>query len=92
MPGGYFNVSGLVGDDAPSDIFVWCRSKGAADYALIDTGQAVSPADVRPPGISVGQFSVTFLLPPDCAIESLIVTSDRDVTAPLSNLVVTPCT
>lgn len=91
MSGGYFNVSGINRKDESKEIFVWCRAEGETDYALLEKGQAVSADDVRPTGISVGQFSVTFLLPADCSTESLIVTSDVDAEEPLPDVTVTPC-
>ena len=91
MTGDYFNVSGTDRSDQPRDIFVWCRANGRADYALVETGHAVGAADVRPPGIEVGQFSVTFRLPADCAVDSLIVTSDKNAEQLLSGVAVTRC-
>lgn len=91
MSDDYFNVSGTDRSDRPGEIFVWCRADGRADYALVETGFAVSAADVRPPGIQVGQFSVTFRLPADCAVDSLIVTTDKNAEQLLSDVAVTRC-
>jgi hypothetical protein len=45
----------------------------------------------RPPGILVGQFSVTFLLPPGCSADDVFVTDDTKGKEHLRGVTVTPC-
>ena len=86
----YCNVSGTDQGSRPKEIFVWCRAKGRADFDLVKTGHAVGADDVSPPGIRVGQFSITFELPADCVVDSIFVTSDKSAERPLRDVVVTP--
>lgn len=92
MSGPYINVSGVDHSEQPSQIYVWCRAEGRNSYALVETGHAIGAKDVRPPGIHVGQFSITFRLPAGCAADSLFVTSDKDATELLRDVAVTRCT
>lgn len=87
MSSTFFNVSGTDPNDGAKIVYVWCHAEGQENDALVATGHVVSADVRRPPGIRVGQFSVTFPLPPGCSADSVVVTNDpggktllRDVT------------
>ncbi|MES1179596.1 MAG: hypothetical protein ABUL43_00200, partial [Hyphomicrobium sp.] len=62
MPQGtFYNASGIDHNDGAKIVFVWGRD-GSGKHVLLGSGQIVGALG-RPPGISVGQFSVTFPLP-----------------------------
>src|SRR5580704_2491716 len=88
--GTFINVSGTDPNDGAKIVFVWCRDKGLEDYALLGSGHVVG-AIGRPPGILVGQFSVTFLLPPGCSADDVFVTDDTNGKEHLRGVTVTPC-
>ena len=88
--GVFVNASGIDTNDGAKIIFVWCRNKGPEDYALLRSGHVVG-AIGRPPGIAAGQFSVTFLLPPGCALDDVFVTDDKNGDQRLPGVTVTPC-
>jgi hypothetical protein len=66
------------------------RDKGLEDYALLGSGHVVGAVG-RPPGIMVGQYSVTFLLPPGCSAEDVFVTDDKTGKEHLRGVSITPC-
>jgi hypothetical protein len=88
--GTFVNVSGIDPNDGAKIVFVWCRDKGLEHYALLGSGHVVGAID-RPPGIPIGQFSVTFLLPPGCSADDVLVTDDKNGTDRLRGVTVTPC-
>jgi len=88
--GTFFNVSGTDSNDGAKIVFVWCRDKGLEDYALLGSGHVVGAVG-RPPGIMVGQYSVTFLLPPGCSADDVFVTDDTKGKEHLRGVTVTPC-
>jgi len=74
----FVNVSGIDPNNGARIVFVWCRNKGPADYMLLGSGHVVDvPSHARPPGIQAGQYSVTFLLPPECSVDEVFVTDDK---------------
>jgi hypothetical protein len=92
MSDAFFNVSGVDPNDCANTVFVWCRNESADDKLLLGSGHIVGP-DVlaRPPGILVGQFSVTFRLPTGCVASNIVVTDDKDGNEILPNVSITPC-
>jgi hypothetical protein len=86
----FFNVSGIDLNDGAKIVFVWSRDKGPEDYVLLGSGHVVG-AIGRPPGILIGQFSVTFLLPPGCSADDVFVTDDKNGEEHLRGVTVTPC-
>jgi len=92
-PGPFFNVSGIDSNDGAKIVFVWCRDpdKGPDDSRLVGSGHVVGADAPRPPGISVGQFSVTLPLPPGCSADDIVVTDDKTGKDYLPNVTVTPC-
>jgi hypothetical protein len=93
MSGGFVNVSGIDPNDGAKIVFVWCRDpdKGPDDSRLVGSGHVVGPDAPRPPGISVGQFSVTFPLSPGCSADDIVVTDDKTGKDYLPGVTVTPC-
>jgi len=90
--GNFVNVSGVDATEGAKVVFVWRREKGTEVYTLLGSGHVVDAAcPGRPPGISVGQFSVTFLLPPGCSVDDVFVTDDRNNKDHLPGVIVTPC-
>ena len=90
--GTFVNVSGIDANDGAKIVFVWCRDKGPEDYALLVSGHVVGAVGGgRPPGVAVGQFSVTFLLPPGCSAADIFVTDDKNGNEHLLGVAVTPC-
>jgi len=88
--GTFVNASGIDPNDGAKVVFVWCRDKGPEDYALLGSGHVVG-AIGRPPGIEVGQFSVTFLLPSGCSTDDIFVTDDKIGKEHLRGVTITPC-
>jgi hypothetical protein len=92
MSGTLFKVSGIDPNDGVRIVFVWCRDEGFDNYALLGSGHVVAAGGVGlPPGISVGQFSVTFLLPYGRSASSIVVTDDKNGKEFLHDVIVTPC-
>jgi hypothetical protein len=90
-PGSFFKVSGTDPNDGARIVFVWCREKGPDDYRLLGSGHVIGPDGVRPPGISVGQFSVTLALPPGRSPDDVVVTDDTAGKVHLPDVIITPC-
>jgi hypothetical protein len=88
--GTFISVSGTDPNDGAKIVFVWCRDKGPEDYALLGSGHVVGAVGC-PPGIMVGQYSVTFLLPPGCSADDVFVTDDKTGKKHLRGVTVTPC-
>jgi hypothetical protein len=84
----FYNASGIDPDDRARRAFVW-RVRGPDDCVLLGSGQLVGALG-RPRGIKVGQFSITFPLPPGCAADELVVTDDATSIVLLPN-VMRPC-
>lgn len=95
MSGAFFNVSGIDPNDGAKIVSVWCRdsrAKGPDNYVLLGSGHVVDAGGCAPPpGISVGQFSVTFALPYGCSADDIVVTDDKNSKEPLPDVTVTPC-
>ncbi len=86
----FVNVSGVDLNAGAAIVFVWCRNKGPTDYRLVGSGHIVDvPADVRPPGIQHGEYSVTFLLPSGCSVDDVFVTDDKNGNERLTGVTVT---
>lgn len=90
LAGAFCNVSGVDPNAGAKIVFVWRRDKGPDDYVLLGSGHVVGACG-RPPGIKIGQFSVTFPLPPGCSAEDLVVTDDTSGKEHLPGVTVTPC-
>jgi len=88
--GAFINVSGTDPNDGAKIVFVWCHDKGPEDYALLGSAHVVGAVG-RPPGIMVGQYSVTFLLPPGCSADDVFVTDDKKGNEHLRGVTITPC-
>jgi hypothetical protein len=93
MNGVFFNASGVDHNDGAKIVFVWCRDRGPGGYALLGSGHLVgSIVSVLPPGISPGQFSVTFPLPLGRSADDVFVTDDKAGSEHLAGVTITPCT
>jgi hypothetical protein len=92
MSGAFFQVSGIVSNEDARTVFVWCRDKISNDAVLLGTGHVAGAGGCFiPPGVPIGQFRVTFLLPSRNSAADLIVTADRDGKELLPDVTVTPC-
>jgi hypothetical protein len=91
MSGAFFNVSGIDPNDGAKIVFVWCRAEGQPNYTLAGSGHVVGAGAGLPPGIRVGQFSVTFQLPLGCSTDSVVVTDDKHGKEFLSGVTITHC-
>jgi hypothetical protein len=90
--GNFVNVSGVDATDGAKVVYVWRRDKGPEVYTLLGSGHVVGAiGSARPPGISTGQFSVTFLLPLGCSVDDVFVTDDKNGKDHLPDVTVTPC-
>jgi|SRR5579859_2157891 len=87
----YFRVSGVDSNEDASMVFVWCRDTGADDPALLGSGHiAGAGGGFLPPGVPIGQFCVTFLLPSRFSAADIVVTDDKSGKDPLPDVTVTP--
>jgi hypothetical protein len=84
----FCNASGLNPNNGAKIVFVW-HYRGPCDYVPLGSGHVVDAVG-RPPGIRVGQYSVTFPLPPGCSADEIVVTDDTGV-AHLLSAIVRPC-
>jgi len=88
----FVNISGIDTNKDANSVFVWGRREGSQDYELLGSGQVVgSVPGGRPPGISIGQYSVTVLLPAACSESDVFVTDDRSGRERLSGVSIRPC-
>lgn len=90
MSGGYFNVSGIDQNEDADTIFVRYRSGIPDDDILLGSGGVVG-GDSLLPGVQVGQFSITFLLPDGCPADDIVVSRDLGGTELLSDVTLTRC-
>jgi hypothetical protein len=90
LEGAFCNVSGVDPNDGAKIVFVWRRGKSPGDHELLGSGHVVG-AMGRPPGIQIGQYSITFPLPPGCSPDDLVVTDDTSGKEQLPGVTVTPC-
>jgi hypothetical protein len=90
--GTFVNVSGIDTNEGVNIVFVWGRRDSSQDYELLGSGHVVgSIRGGRPPGISIGQYSVTVLLPAASSVADIFVTDDRSEER-LAGVNVRPCT
>jgi hypothetical protein len=92
MSGAYFNVSGVDRCEGASTVFVRYRNGDPESDALLGSGRVIGVGGCSLlPGIQIGQFSVTFLLPDGCSVDNIIVSRDRSGKELLSDVTVTRC-
>jgi hypothetical protein len=91
MSDAFFRASGIDANDGAKVVFVWCRSEAQGSPLLVGSGHIVSAGVSLPPGIRLGQFSVTFLLPPGYSADNVVVTDDTDGKIFLPDVTVTDC-
>lgn len=91
MSRSFFNVSGIDPKEDAKIVFVWCRNGDFDSDMLLGSGCVVGADGYRPPGIQVGQFSITFPLPAGCLADNILVTHDKNGKEPLSGVTLTRC-
>ena len=92
MSSAYFNVSGVDQSEDAKDVFIRHRNRNPEGDILLGSGRVVSAGGCGLlPGIQVGQFSVTFLLPEGCSADNIIVSRDKDGKDLLSGVTLTRC-
>ncbi len=57
---------------------------------LLGSGRVVGRGNLLP-GVQLGQFSITFLLPDGCSVENIVVSRDKSGTELLSGVTLTRC-
>ena len=85
----FCNASGIDPNERAKTVFVW-RAKGSDDYVLLGSGQVVQALG-RPPGIQIGQYSITFPLPHGCSADEVVITDDTSGRAHLPSLLLRSC-
>lgn len=92
MSSAYFNVSGIDQNEDAETVFVRYRNGHPDDDILLGSGRVVGlGGGGLLPGIRVGQFSVTFLIPDGGAADNIVVSRDRSGKELLSAVVLTRC-
>jgi hypothetical protein len=72
-------VSGIDASSNAKSVFVWCRDKSTGTNLLILTGRVVgSSGDYVPPGVSKGQFRLTFIISGQYSTDDIYVTADKN--------------
>jgi hypothetical protein len=88
----FFNVSGVDSNPGATIVFVWCRDKNTDKHVLVGSGHVVGEFGCgRPPGVPIGQFSITFPLPAGCSVADVFLTNDHESDGHLSTFVITAC-
>jgi hypothetical protein len=87
----FFNVSGIDPKEDTKIVFAWCRNEDFDSEVLLGSGYVVGADGYRPPGLLVGQFSITFPLPAECLADNIVVTLDKNSKEPLSGVTLTRC-
>ena len=90
MNGAYFNVSGVDQSEDARTIFVRYRNENPGSDILLGSGRVVGKGLLLP-GIQVGQFSITFLLPDGCSADRIVVSRDKSGTELLSDVTLIRC-
>ena len=90
MSGEYFNVSGVDQCESAENVFVRCRHGDPEDDIPLASGRVVGRGNLLP-GVQLGQFSITFLLPDGEAAENIVVSRDKSGTDLLSGVTLTRC-
>jgi hypothetical protein len=92
MSGAYFNVSGIDQDEDAETVFVRYHKGDPDDDILLGSGRVVGlGGGSLLPGIQVGQFSITFLLPDGGSADNIVVSRDNSGKELLSGVVLTRC-
>lgn len=89
----FFNISGIDPNPGAEIVFVWCRDNSIDKYVLVGSGHVVGEFGCgRPPGVPIGQFSITFPLPAGCSVADVILTNDHASDGYLPTFTITACT
>lgn len=92
MSSDYFNVSGVDQYEGAERVFVRYRNGNPDGDILLGSGRVVCVGvGILLPGIQVGQFSVTFLLPDGCSADNIVVSRDKSGKELLSGVTITRC-
>jgi hypothetical protein len=90
MHSAYFNVSGVDQSEDAETVFVRSRNGDPDNDIHLGSGCVVGKGLLLP-GIQVGEFSVTFLLPDGCSADSVVVSRDKSGADLLSGVTLTRC-
>jgi hypothetical protein len=90
MNGAYFNVSGVDQSEGAGTVFVRSRNGDPDNDIPLGSGPVVGNG-ILLPGIQVGQFSITFLLPDGCSADSIVVSRDKSGAELLAGVTITRC-
>ena len=90
MSSEYFNVSGVDQYEGAENVFVRCRNGDPEGDIPLASGRVVGRGHLLP-GVQVGQFSITFLLPDGCSADNIVVSRDKSGTDLLSDVTLTRC-
>ena|ERR1700722_20582294 len=92
MSSEYFNVSGVDPCEGAETVFVRYRNGYADGDTLLGSGRVIGVGGCSLlPGVQVGQFSVTFLLPNGCSADHIVVSRDESGKELLSGVTITRC-
>ena len=92
MSSEYFNVSGIDPYEGAETVFVRCRNGYPDSDILLGSGRVVGVGGCSLlPGIQVGQFSITFLLPDGYSADHIVVSRDKSGKELLSGMTLTRC-
>jgi hypothetical protein len=92
MSSEYFNVSGVDQYEGAENVFVRCRNGGPDGDILLGSGRVVGVGGGSLlPGVQVGQFSITLLLPDGCSADNIVVSRDKSGKELLADVTITRC-
>jgi hypothetical protein len=92
MSSEYFNVSGIDPYEGAETVFVRYRNGYPDNDLLLGSGRVVGVGGCSLlPGVQVGQFSITFLLPDECSVDHIVVSRDKSGKELLSGVTLTRC-
>lgn len=90
--GNYYNVTGVDPNEGARIVFVWARTQDSGSKVLLGSGHVVGAVGCgRPPGVPIGQYCVTFPLPPGSAADDVVLTDDKNADVHLSDVTLTHC-
>jgi hypothetical protein len=88
MSSAYVSVSGIDQNEDAETIFVRHCNGNPEDALLLGAVSGVGGSHLLP-GIQVGQFSITFLLPDGCSADNIVVSRDKSKTELVSGVTIT---
>src|ERR1700735_271410 len=92
MSSEYFNVSGVDPSKGAETVFVRYRNGYPDGDIILGSGRVVGAGGCSLlPGVQVGQFRITFLLPDGCSADHIVVSRDKSGKELLSDVTLTRC-